>query len=954
MRNPGSHRRRNLLALWPLLAFFAMPAAGSIAHLEFLGEARIPGGLLVEGSPVGGLSGITYDSRQDVYLTVADDPSARAPARFYTLRIDLGQGRLESDGVQVEAMTVILSPTGEIMERLSIDPEGIALHPEGDLFISSEGQVRRQVAPFVRRFTRAGAFLQELPLPDRYLPVLEETGGPRHNLVFESLTLTPDGTLLFTAMENALVEDGPAAALGIASPSRLLRYELEGGTLAAEYLYLAEPVVAAASVPDGLEVSGLVDLLALDGETLLAMERSFSMGVGNSIRLFLARLSGATDISGIPELAAVDLGSLVPVEKELLLDLGDLGIYLDNLEGMTLGPPLEDGRQTLLLVSDDNFNPLVQTTQILAFALGSGPVDIEAIQGAGHRSPFEGRWVRGVVGLVTGDYPEKQAGFWMEAESEDGFAASSRGILVLQPEPATPIVPGHRVRVDGRVLEAARPGDLGTTSLHASAVEILAPDQPLPPPVDIGRGGRRPPTEVVDNDGLRVFEPEFDGLDFWESLEGMRVVLTDPPVVEPTNRYGDLTIDASSSPLATATTPAGGLLLRPGDLNPERLSVDFAALGESPAAAVGSVFQGRLQGIVGYRHSTYRLYVQEPLPSLQAAAPPRESTELTAGQGRLTIATFNVLNLSAAGPESRFRALAEALTVSLGGPDIVALQEVQDDTGSVDDGVVTAEATLQRLVEAVADAGGPTYMAYEIDPQDNRDGGQPGSNIRPAFLIASERVTLVDRGGAAGSLEGAAWQRYVGGVGLRANPARLAPSSPAFAGDESRGFSASRKPLVIEVEFAGRRLMVVNNHWSSKGGDDSTFGDRQPPIRHSEDQRSQQARLVADFVEELLELDPTAGIVVLGDLNEHEFRSPLRILTASGLQNLLWDLPSGDRYTFNFRGNSQVLDHILVNDSLLERARARLDIVHINSNWEPAGSSSDHDPLVVELDFDVD
>ena len=949
-------RRKSIGApgwLWIVigLGLTTPPTRGTFHEIEFLGEARIAGGLIVGETPVGGLSGITFDASRNLFLAVVDDPSAGGPARFYTLRIDLRDGRLAEDGAEVSDMRVIQTPGGGPMPRMTVDPEGIALHPDDSLYISSEGQIKKQVAPFIRRFSRDGEYLGELALPDRYQPDPNGLAGPRHNRGFESLTVTRDGRFLFAALENALLQDGPEATLEAASPSRLIRFDLMSGEVAAEYVYMAEPVARASSVPDGMEVAGLVDILAVDSQHLLAMERSFSMGVGNTIRVFEISLLGATDVQFRKALGSVDMSALVPVRKELLLDLTELGIYLDNVEGLTFGPTLADGRQTLILVSDNNFNSLVQTTQILAFAIGTQPVDIERVQGAAHRSPLEGRWVRGVEGLITGIYPGKESGFWMESLQHDGELATSRGVLVIPNEDSSPRSSGDRVAVDGRVLEKQRPGELSGTRIQASKVMALEEEVTLPPPVKLGPGGVKVPSEVVDDDELQIFEPEFDGLDFWESLEGMRITLAEPRVIGPTNRYGDITVDASDSSSASdSRSRVGGLMLRPGDFNPERLVLDFSGVGEAPDVDVGARFGGSVEGIVGYNHSMYRVYLQES-PRLQESAHLQpEITTLAGGKGRLTIATFNVLNLTTGSSEDHFHGIAQTLTVSLRSPAIVALQEIQDDTGSLDDGTISAAATLERLIDVVARNGGPDYEYRQIDPENNRDGGRPGSNIRVAFLFDPSRVSFQDRG------RPSPWQAVElmgrdGETGLSVNPGRIQPSAPAFNEDETRGFSGSRKPLIAEFEFGAERLLVVNNHWSSKGSDDRVFGEIQPPMRHSEDQRSQQARLVADFVIAVLQTDPQANIVVLGDFNDHEFRPPLRVLTAAPLSNLVYRLPANDRYSYNYRGGSQLLDHILVSRPLLKRARPRIDIVHANSDLADARSSSDHDPVLVELDF---
>ena len=226
-------------------------SATVITRVEFLGEARLQAGLRVEDTPVGGLSAITYDRTQDRFLVVSDDPSGRAAARFYSMKIDLGAGRLEPGALEVLGQTLIQAPTGGPMAKLTVDPEGIALSPDGDLYISSEGQIRSRVPLFVRRYSRAGEFVDELRLPTYYQPTEDRSSGPRHNLGFEGLGLTPDGSTLFVAMENALLQDGPAASRDRGSPSRILVFDTAQGELVAEYLYRTEAVAAPATVDGG-------------------------------------------------------------------------------------------------------------------------------------------------------------------------------------------------------------------------------------------------------------------------------------------------------------------------------------------------------------------------------------------------------------------------------------------------------------------------------------------------------------------------------------------------------------------------------------------------------------------------------------------------------------------------------------------------------------------------------
>ncbi len=342
--------------------------AREIAGLELLGEALLAHGLVFQETPVGGLSGITYDAGRDRYYAVSDDPGFRSPARFYTLRIDLGSGSLASGGVEIEAVTTLRDHAGRPFEQLVMDAESIVLTPRGTLLISSEGNVDKGVMPSLREFDLDGRELRELRIPKKYLPRGNRPVGVRHNLAFEALAWAAYGDAFTMAPENALQQDGPAADLGQGSPTRMLRLDYGSGKVVAERLYLVEPVAEPPAAADGFRTNGLVELLDLGNGELLALERSFSVGAGNSVRLFAISTRGASDVRRLRRLDGRRAAAIRPVGKRLLLDLDSLGLELDNLEGMTFGPSLADGRRSLVLISDDNFNP-AQKTQVLAFAV---------------------------------------------------------------------------------------------------------------------------------------------------------------------------------------------------------------------------------------------------------------------------------------------------------------------------------------------------------------------------------------------------------------------------------------------------------------------------------------------------------------------------------------------------------------------------------------------------------
>lgn len=353
-----------IILFWSHLA----SAAVTVSDIEFIGQATLPKGLSLQKTPVGGLSGITYDAKNDLYYAISDDRGEKAPARFYTLKIDLSKGSLKNGGVVPVSVTTLLNENGDKFLTDTIDTEGIALTNKKTIFISSEGDVSQLINPFIKEFSLStGKAITTLPLPDKFLPNKNGKYGIRNNLAFESLTITPNENKLFTATENALIQDGAEAQPNIGTLCRILQYNLFTKQPEKEFLYQTEPISPFLNFT-GKFASGLPDLVALDNQgNFLSIERSFT-GLGFAILLFQVSLEGADDIHHIDSLLSINSQKIRPVQKKLLLDLRGLEVLLDNIEGLTLGPTLTDGQRSLILVSDNNFNSL-QRTQILAFKL---------------------------------------------------------------------------------------------------------------------------------------------------------------------------------------------------------------------------------------------------------------------------------------------------------------------------------------------------------------------------------------------------------------------------------------------------------------------------------------------------------------------------------------------------------------------------------------------------------
>jgi hypothetical protein len=345
--------------------------------LDFLSEYQLPK-LNFQNTPVGGLSGITYDRQKNLFYTVSDDRSDLAPARFYTLKMALEStdpSKPKIKQVSVEGVTSIQDETGALYAKGTVDPEGIALSPLGTLFISSEGVASRQIPPFIREFElQTGAWKRSLPIPDRYKPEVKD-GQPQgvgDNLGFEALTLNVGGGTtvaiepfrLFTATESALMQDSsPEHPQQGESRNRFLHYSVDPtySLLVSEHLYPMNPPSPKANF------HGLTDLLAIDqGGHFLSLERTLGPE-GFSVKVFQLALSGASDTSRIDSFQG-SLPGVKPIQKKLLLDLNQLGIRLDNLEGITLGPLLPDGSRSLVMISDDNFSQN-QITQVLLFRI---------------------------------------------------------------------------------------------------------------------------------------------------------------------------------------------------------------------------------------------------------------------------------------------------------------------------------------------------------------------------------------------------------------------------------------------------------------------------------------------------------------------------------------------------------------------------------------------------------
>jgi uncharacterized protein len=565
---------------------------------------------------------------------------------------------------------------------------------------------------------------------------------------------------------------------------------------------------------------------------------------------------------------------------------------------------------------------------------------INEIQGAAHRSPLDGLAVADVHGIVTA---ERNNGFWMQDPAPDLDPATSDGLFVFTSTTPTVNV-GDDVLVDGTVAEF-RPGNdpvnLTTTELTAPQVTVQATGV-TPPVTLVGPGGRTAPTTIIEDDATGdvensgVFDLATDGIDFYESLESMHLELQDVVATGPRSGFGEIPVLPANGAGAGVRTNRGGILLRSNDTNPERIFLDDV-LAPTPVMDVGDTIPGSLFGILDYSFGNFKLLVTSA-PTAQRNGLAREVTPVGSHK-ELAIATFNVENLSPVDPPSKFDELAQIIVMNLRSPGIVVVEEIQDNTGPVNDGTVAADQTFALLINAISAVGGPTYDWRSIDPVNNSDGGQPGGNIRVGFLFRTDNPDLqfVDRPGG-GSTTAVDVVKIAGQVQLTSSPGRIDPTTMAF--------DNSRKPLAAEFVFRGKTVFVVANHWNSKGGDNPLFGRFQPPVAVTETQRAQQATVVADFVDDVFGLASNANVVIAGDLNDFDYSAAVGIVTTTGMLDLPSTLADGERYTYDFEGNSQVLDHILISPAMAARGFV-YDVVHVNSEF--ADQASDHEPQVARI-----
>jgi predicted extracellular nuclease len=390
------------------------------------------------------------------------------------------------------------------------------------------------------------------------------------------------------------------------------------------------------------------------------------------------------------------------------------------------------------------------------------------------------------------------------------------------------------------------------------------------------------------------------------------------------------------------------------DPNPERITVDDEILRDlaplprpvkaMPDMNVGDELTSPVVGPLDYSFSNYKIQALTT-PTFASGGNPREVAGVAKKRKEVTVATFNVENLAGTDPQAKYDHLASLIVTNLRAPDILAIEEVQDNdgvAGGTASTVVDAGTTWARLIAAIQAAGGPAYEYRQIDPVDDQDGGAPGGNIRVGFLFRTDTgVKFIDRPGGSPTTETTV-------AGPKPHQPQLS-ASPGRLGTQSTAFADTRKSLVGEFRIKNQPYFVIVNHFSSKGDDQPLFGPSQPPTRFSETARHGQAQVINDFVDAILDRDKNARVIVLGDINDFEFSETVDILEGGVLTTFLETIPPNERYSYVFEGNSQVLDQILGTSRGMMRLKPRYDVVHVNSEFADAIQASDHEPSLLRF-----
>lgn len=827
---------------------------------------------------------------------------------------------------------------------------------------------------------------------------LPATANSQSQIQLRIITNDAPGSDAMIGIDDILVSSAPASGDPVVTINDVMLTETDSGTTIATFTVSASHTDTAFSV----------DYATADGTATLA-DNDYAAASGT--------LSFAAGDPLTKTISIVVNGDTVTEASEVFT------VNLSNALGATIG----DAQGVGTILNDDIsvakihdiqgsafFSPILAAEGISNFNIASSQeVTVQAVVTA-----------IDTFGTVQGFYIAEELTDW------DGSAATSEGIFVRTASAVSGLTVGETVTVTARVMEFQDFTNLNRTMLVNASSIVQANDAQSLPTLVIDGVTNRIPTSIISDDNpdftdaynlSGTFDPQNDALDFYETVEGMRVTVTnmvvadgfvggsndnfvyfnaysadnaDPALLNTRGGY-TVTGDPQHYPVDTADpnddVKFGGATSTDGATHGDILELDFGNVGRGGTSGFDQHLTmgdslGDVSGIIDFDFGVAKLFVTDALDpakvdALDDTTPVQEVTTLTGDDTRaLRVATFNVENLSPVGTTfstnngveittaDKYAKLASHIANNLDAPDILIIEEVQDNNGVTADSVTDASTTWQQLVDAVNAATGKVYQWVDEAPQTSGNvGGAPGGNIRVGFLYDTGRVQL---GGLDADATLAERRQYTDRIGDGVRDAGdLLAVDDSGLGINPADWSGTRRSIVGEFTFNGQTVHVFGSHLPSKGGSGDPYIIDQNNTAGSPANGDWALRnTLAQDMWSVMDRAAQDGLVVSGgDFNEFWYNRPLEVLTGyanpdgsanttgTDFSNLMVDeLAPVDRFSYDFDGRSQALDTILADQALA--AVAQYDVVHINTGYNgrtgavnPA--SSDHDPSLASFDM---
>jgi len=574
-----------------------------------------------------------------------------------------------------------------------------------------------------------------------------------------------------------------------------------------------------------------------------------------------------------------------------------------------------------------------------SFCIYAQELKIGDIQGEAHLSTYDGKEISNLVGIVTFVVNTKHdKGFYLQDITSDNNPFTSDAIFVRTDDILNVRI-GNKINVKTATVKenylgGKSKGNLSNTELkNANFTNLNGNYFKEILPVIIGENGLKCPN-IIDDDTngeigtskTHLFDTPNDAIDFYESLEGMLVNIEFSIVVGSTvlsHTGNKLYFNIYPFSKITNSTINGGIFLEQNNSNPQRLTVSTELSDnrlDFPIFTVGDQLKFGASGCILYYSFSgdWRLSPIDTtsIKRLKINKIEHLKSKLKSDKSSLTYGCFNVENLDANDNPQRFKDLASVIVNNMNCPDILSLEEIQDEDGTKKSNIVSADKTFNLLINEIFNTSGEKYLFTQINPENGKDGGEPGGNIRVGVIYKSSKVKLIQ------------------------NPTQI-PNVDSV-------FKDTRKSLVCNFEINGKSITVITNHLSSKYGDMGLFSRFQPPTTPSENERIAQAKIINLYVKKLLTENPNANIIVAGDMNDFDFSEALSILKSDILINAISFIPQPNRYSYVFQGNAQVLDHILISKNLSTQ-KVEIDMIHVNADF--IEKSSDHNPVLMKIPF---